>query len=266
MLDGRFGESQLAFLKEIGFDLVELSFNCPPMDYQNVRQCEGFRKTAERLGMSYTAHAPDTIKLSSPDRDEVQTGIEICKDVIESTQICGADTLVVHACSYIKLQPGKEHLQKANLLWALESVAGCCERWNVKLAVETMCPGWLTSDIDLLIDVVDSINSPQIGICIDTNHLNLSVGLGESIKKAGSRILEFHVNDNHLLKEEHLLPFDGLIDWQEFVHVVCDLGFSGKMIMEPSWPAGADVHKMIRRAKCASEKIISLFGHAKDQG
>lgn len=259
MIDGRFGNEQLVLLKEIGFDLVELSFNCMPLDYQNTGQCEELHKAATRLGMNYTAHAPDTIRMTSPDPDEIKTGIRVCLDVLDSAAICGAETLVVHACPYVPIHPGKEHVQKEHLSFALESVVRKCEEKRIRLAIETMIPGCITSSIDNIIAAVDRVNSPWIGICIDTNHANLSMSLSNAILKAGNRIREFHLNDNHLEKEEHLLPYDGLIDWSAFARAVAEISYQGNMIMEPSWRPGQDPLRMLRKAFGVAERMLGIM-------
>ena len=41
----------------------------------------------------------------------------------------------------------------------------------------------------------------------------MTVGVPEAIATLGSRIVQVHVHDNHGLKDEHLWPGDGSIDW-----------------------------------------------------
>ena len=139
--------------------------------------------------------------------------------------------------------------------FVLESLVRKCEEQRVRLAIETMIPGRITSSIDTLIVAVDKVSSPWIGICIDTNHINLSMPLNQAILKAGSRISEFHVNDNHLQKEEHLLPYEGLIDWSAFAKAVAEISYRGNMIMEPSWLPEQDPEVMVRKACRVAEKL-----------
>ena len=53
----------------------------------------------------------------------------------------------------------------------------------------------------------------NIGVCLDLGHAHITVGVAEAIATLGKRIGEVHVHDNHGIKDEHLWPGDGTIDW-----------------------------------------------------
>jgi sugar phosphate isomerase/epimerase len=53
----------------------------------------------------------------------------------------------------------------------------------------------------------------QIDVCLDLGHAHMAPGITEAIGILGKRIGEIHVHDNHGLKDEHLWPGDGTIDW-----------------------------------------------------
>jgi len=263
LTDDSLTESHLLLLKKIGFSLIELSLNRPPLNPITDKQCQSLRLLTEKLNFKCTAHAPDTIQLSSPDLEIVNSSQKVLEEYIHKAHLCGARTLVFHACSGLVPTPGKEDISIKNLINALEYLVPICEYENVRLAIETMVPGRITSNIDNILHCVNKLNSPFIGICIDTNHINLSLPLKEVIEKAAGKIFEFHINDNHLKCEEHLLPFHGLIDWDEFTETVCAIGFNGNMIMEPSLRLGETLEALLQNAeqvkKLLLEKIKKYF-------
>ena len=53
----------------------------------------------------------------------------------------------------------------------------------------------------------------NIGVCLDLGHAHITVGVAEAIATLGNRIASVHVHDNHGMKDEHLWPGDGTIDW-----------------------------------------------------
>jgi sugar phosphate isomerase/epimerase len=53
----------------------------------------------------------------------------------------------------------------------------------------------------------------QIGVCLDLGHAHIAPGIAEAVSTLGKRIAELHVHDNHGLRDEHLWPGDGTIDW-----------------------------------------------------
>jgi sugar phosphate isomerase/epimerase len=52
-----------------------------------------------------------------------------------------------------------------------------------------------------------------VGVCLDLGHAHLTVGVPEAIATLTGRISLVHAHDNHGLKDEHLWPGDGNIEW-----------------------------------------------------
>jgi len=57
----------------------------------------------------------------------------------------------------------------------------------------------------------------DLKICFDTGHAHLGSGVGPAFQALKERIASTHVHDNHRVKDDHLLPFEGGIDWVETV-------------------------------------------------
>ncbi len=64
-----------------------------------------------------------------------------------------------------------------------------------------------------LIEILEIGHLDQIGVCLDLGHAHMTVGVSEAIATLGKRIVQVHAHDNHSLKDEHLFPGDGSIDW-----------------------------------------------------
>ena len=54
----------------------------------------------------------------------------------------------------------------------------------------------------------------NVGVCLDLGHANITVGTDAAIATLGRRIATVHVHDNHGIKDEHLWPGGGTIDWK----------------------------------------------------
>jgi sugar phosphate isomerase/epimerase len=54
----------------------------------------------------------------------------------------------------------------------------------------------------------------DMGVCFDTGHAHMTCGVHPAFEVLKSRIRSTHVHDNVGEKDEHLLPFDGGIDWK----------------------------------------------------
>lgn len=71
------------------------------------------------------------------------------------------------------------------------------------------------------------------GICLDTGHANLT-GLDtiEMIYDMGNRIKVLHVQDNKGLKDDHIPPFFGTVDWESTMKALKKAGYQGALNFE----------------------------------
>jgi sugar phosphate isomerase/epimerase len=53
----------------------------------------------------------------------------------------------------------------------------------------------------------------DLRLCFDTGHAHLETGVEPGFDMMRDRVATVHVHDNHGEKDEHLLPFEGTIDW-----------------------------------------------------
>lgn len=94
---------------------------------------------------------------------------------------------------------------------ALEHLGAFAKPLGVRVLVEN-----LTSDAttpEHLMTILEMAHLDQIDVCLDLGHAHMAPGIAEAVGTLGKRILAVHVHDNHGLKDEHLWPGDGTIDW-----------------------------------------------------
>lgn len=91
------------------------------------------------------------------------------------------------------------------------------------------------SEVDELIELVDSFNEPMVGICWDTGHGNLAAQQQRiSLRKIGKRLKAMHVNDNwgHPKQDEHLMPYYGGLDWKDIMEALAEIGYENDFAFE----------------------------------
>jgi sugar phosphate isomerase/epimerase len=96
-------------------------------------------------------------------------------------------------------------------LTALEHLGAFARPLGVRPLVENLLSDPTTPEH--LVEILDLGHLDQIGICLDLGHANMTVGVSEAIATLGQRIAQVHAHDNHGLKDEHLFPGDGAINW-----------------------------------------------------
>jgi sugar phosphate isomerase/epimerase len=96
-------------------------------------------------------------------------------------------------------------------LTALEHLGAFARPLGVKLLIENLLSEPTTPA--RLMTILELGHLSDIGICLDLGHAHMTCGVTEAISAVGSRLAAVHVHDNHGLKDDHLWPGDGAIDW-----------------------------------------------------
>jgi sugar phosphate isomerase/epimerase len=116
----------------------------------------------------------------------------------------------------------------------------CLENMPDSIAKRTReCPEWVSSTGEKLCELVDSFQSPRVGVCWDTGHAHMQ-GLeqGKDLRLLGGRLKMLHIQDNNGQTDQHLLPFMGTIKWKDIMDALYDIDFWGDFTYE--------VHNAIR--------------------
>lgn len=255
---GTFGTDELVLLKKHGFDVVELNFNhrFNGLDWRNARMGRALREEAKRLSVRLLAHGPEDVPIAVADEAQLSEGIRYHAEMLRALGSYGAESLVIHAEGYHQEAPGHEQALNHALRRALCELVKVCEETNVPLFVETMTPGRATSRMDAVIDLVDAVGSQHVGICLDTNHTNLSEDPAHALLKGGDRIREIHVSDNHGEREEHLPPYSGIIDWEALTRAIAHMGYDGAVIMEANFGADRDSDEVLAEPRNIADRLL----------
>ena len=96
-------------------------------------------------------------------------------------------------------------------LTALEHLGAFAKPLGVQLLVENLLSEPTTPEH--LLTILDMGHLNNVGVCLDLGHAHITTGVAEAIATLGKRIVSVHVHDNHGVKDEHLWPGDGTIDW-----------------------------------------------------
>jgi sugar phosphate isomerase/epimerase len=121
---------------------------------------------------------------------------------------------------------------------ALEHLGAFARPLGVRLLVEN-----LTSEPTLpehLVEILQMGHLNSVGICLDLGHAHITVGVSGAIATLNTRITSVHVHDNHGLKDEHLWPGDGTIEWPSTVQALKKLADPPAIVLELHQSFAAD--------------------------
>ena len=94
---------------------------------------------------------------------------------------------------------------------SLEHLSLFARQRGVTIAIENT-PGEMATPANLKTFLVQT-RLANVKLCFDTGHAHLDGGVVPALETARDLIATSHIHDNHGERDEHLLPFEGTIDW-----------------------------------------------------
>jgi sugar phosphate isomerase/epimerase len=115
---------------------------------------------------------------------------------------------------------------------ALEHLGAFAAPLGVRLLVENLLSEATTPEH--LMIILQTSHLDQVGVCLDLGHAHMTVGVADAIATFGDRIASVHIHDNHGLKDEHLWPGDGTIEWPATIAALTALPAQPAAVLEIS--------------------------------
>ncbi|HEO69738.1 MAG TPA: sugar phosphate isomerase/epimerase, partial [Candidatus Hydrogenedentes bacterium] len=167
-----------------------------------------------------------------------QENIDDNKRAIDEAAAIGAP-LIVLVCGAVPGMPLEEG--RKQILDGIAAVAPYAEATGVKLSIEALHPMYADSrsavnTLKQANDMVETLNTPTVGVTVDVYHLWWDPDLEAQIKRAADTILSFHVCDwltptRDILNDRGLMG-EGCIDIRGIRGWVEDTGFDGYIEVE----------------------------------
>jgi sugar phosphate isomerase/epimerase len=152
---------------------------------------------------------------------------------------------------------------------ALHRIAGAAASIGARLAVENMhtLRGPTLRSINEIIPVLRQAD-PSAGICLDVGHaiFNGFTGprLGGEVRLARGNLISTHVHDSDRVgADPHLVPGDGIADWQALIRALTDIGYRGPFVLEVD--GGADPVERLTRARTRFQQFLWHYQFASNQ-
>jgi len=134
-----------------------------------------------------------------------------------------------------------ESLRWEQNLAALAELQDFVRGTDFTLCLENLNSCHLVTDAERILRVLRALGGTNLGICLDTGHLNRSQyrGIttetqGEFIRKAGPFLKALHVNGNNGMSDQHLAPFAirGSVNYKEVLRALGEIRYEGPFNLE----------------------------------
>ncbi len=225
-------EDALIRLSRVGFKYLDLAMdycadnpNCAFSSDNWEAWAYNLRNLAEKEGVKYThSHAWSD---ASSRHFKTFRCIDVCR-------VLGTEYTVIHPI--YKHEDGSfiyddEEFVKVNAE-AIKPLLEYAVKNNVTILSENIL--WGSSIKATAISaLVKEVNSKNFDWCYDTGHANAHDISCRELLKCETVPISLHIQDNNgQLRDDHLMPGDGNIDWKEFLDVLHEIGYKGEFVLE----------------------------------
>jgi sugar phosphate isomerase/epimerase len=195
------------------------------------------------------AGAP-AVNVLHPEKARRIDGMDEIKRALEAAELIPFSNLVIHLG---EREDGWSQRSIEYAINALEHLGAFAHPLGVRLLVENLVSEATTPEH--LIAVLNLGHLNNVGVCLDLGHAHMTVGIADAVATLGQRIATLHVHDNHAVKDEHLWPGDGSIDWATALTAIKALPTPPAAVLEIHYSLGSDLHGLPPRIEQAFARI-----------
>ena len=226
----RLCRAHLLEIAAAGFETVELFAARTHFDCHNPAAAADLQQWLAEAGLELQSiHAP----VGAPP-EEVDRALFVARRI-------PVRAFVVHV-------EGSRKVERRNL----ERLAALAAPLDCRVAVEVGRDA-LSKPAPLVHFIAHDLEDVDVGICLDFGHAHLDGDIVDAIETVSEHLVAAHVHDNRGRADDHLMPFDGTIDWPAALTAIQKVGYEGPFVFEIAGHGPA--RDMLARAKSAREKM-----------
>ena len=190
------------------------------------------RAKYEKIGIKLS-QAHSTWPLPEGDDEEFTLYVEAAKKTAYCAMRLGCPRLVVHPI--YPFQGTYEEAVSANVS-VMRRVGEYARELGITLCVENLpFREYLAASVEGVCRIVDEVALPNVRVCLDTGHAAIfNPDVADAVRYIGDRLEALHIHDNGGESDEHLVPGDGIIDWDAFALALAEIGYKGVVSLETS--------------------------------
>jgi len=251
---------------DIGFDILE--FQAQPLLEMSEAHCLSLKREADSRGieLTYSMGLDPRFDVASEDYAVRERGVDYMQRILEKVGLMGGS--IISGVNYAGwgspdyiVDDKSEILERS--IDSISRLLPVAEKYGIIYCVEAVnrFESVLINTATEAVDYVKRIDHPNIGMQLDTYHMNIEeASLGDAIRFAGKYLVHFHTGENN-----RTAPGRGHIDWQEIAQALRDIDYKGRIVSEPFIMMGGEVGRDIKvwRPLISDESEAALDAEAK---
>lgn len=234
---------------EVGFEGMELTIEpeVPLTSGTDEKTCRRLRQDIRDAGVrvtSLTMRDHREASYGSPVEAERERARAMTLAMLDRAMWLGAGAIVVVPAIVGEWNAPRPKTTYAEALHrtyeSLRDLVYEAEARGVSIAIRNvnLLARFLLSPVETA-DLIDRVNSPWLGVCLDTG-CAMSTGYPDDwIRSLGPRIVCVHLSDYDLSRigpDALCPPFDGDIDWPAVMEALVEVGYDGPLVWDGPLP------------------------------
>ena len=264
----RLSRDHLLSIAQHGFEAVELFATRTHFDYHNPTAVADLQQWLADAGLElHGVHAPVTdsyvggrwgppLTIASAEPEARAAALVEAQQALFIARRIPMQVLVVHLGLPRTQSPSPSDNNRDGARRSVEELQRLASPLGVRVAVEVI-PNELSRAGSLVHFVEEDLDAPEVGICLDFGHAHMDGDLLDAIETVSGHVITTHVHDNHGRTDDHLVPFDGTIDWPAAMTAVQKIGYDQTLLFEIA--AHRSPADTLVRAQRAREKLARLL-------
>ncbi|MCC7009308.1 MAG: sugar phosphate isomerase/epimerase [Acidobacteria bacterium] len=264
----RLSRPHLEAIASAGFELVEVFATRTHVAYHEPSSVADLRRQLDALHLeAWSVHAPicdgfvggvwgRPYSNATTDARARAEAVSETRLAIDAARVLGCRMIVLH----LGLPNGQPIPSNDNdrsaLQQSLEPIAEACAAARVRLALEVI-PNDLATPEALVEWLSGDLELGDAGVCLDVGHAHLVGGAPEAAETLAGYVITTHIHDNRGRSDDHLVPFDGTIDWHATLMTLSKIGYTGPLVFE--LPDHGDAAGVLRRAVDARRRLQAIL-------
>lgn len=172
------------------------------------------------------------------------SGVELVQNRIDLAAALGSPDIVLHIdITDADFRTPESEAAFFEPFWrSLDALEPYCAARGVRIAVENLMGASAENWLRLFTALFDRYGAAFLGLCYDTGHWRVVAGADDQsiLERFGHRLIATHIHDNHGTDDDHLLPFEGCIDWERTMRTIAATSYEMPLILETP----SDRHKL----------------------
>lgn len=247
-------ESKFEWTKTLGGQFIEYYYEEMDRGGYGPAEFARLRALSEEHGIPLTYHISWHKAEDDLGRYSLGEGKARLLEMMERGFAIGARFLILHLGAY----PQGEHrlcaLERVREI--VRGVIPALEEHSAVLCLENNTAVYTPDAIGVSVFEWDTLfsglESPHVGMCLDTGHAHVNGCLLEMTRVLGRHIRYIHLHDNNGVQDSHRAPGLGSIDWAKWYPMLAELPYEPWVMFEyPRADGYAHSIADIRRAEAA---------------